>query len=77
MTIKSFNVEDETYTKFSNYCKGNGISMSRQIDFFMKSVVEEDPKVKNEYLEKINKIRNEKSIEIGGLDNFKKRYGIR
>ena len=36
MTIKSFNVEDETYTKFSNYCKGNGISMSRQIDFFMK-----------------------------------------
>ena len=76
MVIKSFNVEDDTYQKFSEYCKGNGISMSKQVDFFMKSVIEEEPEAKKEYIEKLNNIRKQKSIRIGGLDNFKKRYGI-
>lgn len=76
MVIKSFNVEDETYQKFSEYCKGNGISMSKQIDFFMKFVLEEEPEVKKEYIDKLNNIRKQKSIHIGGLESFKKRYGI-
>ena len=76
MVIKSFNVEDETYRKFSEYCKESGISMSKQIDFFMKSVVEEEPEDKKQYIEKLNRIRKEKSIHIGGLETFKKRYGI-
>ncbi|MBU1201160.1 MAG: hypothetical protein KJ583_01630 [Nanoarchaeota archaeon] len=76
MSIKSFNVEEETYKKFSEYCKGSGLSMSKQIDFFMKSVVEEEPEARKEYLDKLNKIRKEKSIHIGGLDAFKKRYGL-
>ena len=46
MVLKTFNVEEETYNKFSSFCKGNGISMSRQIDFFMRSVVEEEPEAK-------------------------------
>lgn len=76
MVIKSFNVEDDTYQKFSEYCRGNGISMSKQVDFFMKSVVEEEPEAKKEYIDKLNNIRKQKSIHIGGLDSFKKRYGI-
>jgi len=76
MSIKSFNVEDNTYKRFSEYCKESGLSMSKQIDFFMKSVVEEEPKVRKEYLDKINRIRQEKSIHIGGLEAFKKRYGL-
>ena len=76
MVIKSFNVEDETYQKFSEYCKGSGISMSKQVDFFMKSVIEEEPEAKKEYIDKLNNIRKQKSMHIGGLDNFKKRYGI-
>ena len=76
MNIKSFNVEDETYKKFSDFCKSSGISMSKQIDFFMKSVVEEEPKVKGEYIDKIKRIRKQKSIHIVGIEDFKKRCGI-
>tara|TARA_Y100000310_G_scaffold294607_1_gene325222 strand:+ start:165 stop:398 length:234 start_codon:yes stop_codon:yes gene_type:complete len=77
MVLKTFNVEDKTYRKFSEFCKGNGISMSKQIDFFMKSVVEEEPKAKQEFIEKLNRIRKQKSIHIGNLENFKKKYNIK
>ncbi len=74
MVLKTFNVEEKTHKKFSKLCKENGISMSKQIDFFMKSIVEE-PEVRAEYIEKINRIRQEKSLPIGGITDFKKRYG--
>ncbi|MBS3098414.1 hypothetical protein J4209_06490 [Candidatus Woesearchaeota archaeon] len=76
MVLKTFNVEEDVYKKFSSFCKGNGISMSKQIDFFMKSIVEEEPEAKKEYLKKLDRIRNQKTIHIGSLENFKKRYGI-
>ena len=74
MVLKTFNVEEEAYRKFSEFCKSNGISMSKQIDFFMKSVIEEDPEAKEEYLEKLNRIRKQKTIHVGSLENFRKRY---
>ncbi len=74
MSIKSFSINDETYKKFSEYCKSNGISMSKQIEFFMKSIIEEDPAVKKKYLEKLNRIRKGKFIKI---DDFEKRYGLK
>ena len=77
MVLKTFNVEESVYKKFSDFCKGNGISMSKQIDFFMRSVVEEEAEVKKEYLEKLNRIRKQKTIHIGNLENFKKRYRIK
>ncbi len=40
MTIKTFNVDEETYAKFSSYCKDMGLSMSKQIDMFMKAQIE-------------------------------------
>lgn len=76
MVLKTFNVQEEVYNKFSNFCKGNGISMSKQIDFFMRSVIEEEPEAKQEYLKKLERIRKQKTIHIGSLENFKKRYGI-
>ena len=76
MVLKTFNVEEAVYKKFSEFCKGNGISMSKQIDFFMKSVVEEEPEAKKEYLKKLDRIREQRTIHIGSLENFKKRYGI-
>lgn len=75
MVIKTFNVSEDTYNKFSNFCKENGISMSKQIDFFMKSIVEKEPKVKKEYLDKLEKIRKGTFLKIGSLEDFKKRYG--
>jgi|TARA_Y100000310_G_scaffold12782_1_gene13173 antitoxin component of RelBE/YafQ-DinJ toxin-antitoxin module len=77
MVLKTFNVEEDVYKEFSSFCKGNGISMSKQIDFFMKSIVEEEPEAKKEYLEKLNRLRKQKTIHIGSLENFRKRYGMK
>lgn len=76
MAIKSFNVGKEVYNKFSTFCKSNGISMSKQVEFFMESIVEEDPEVKKEYLEKLERIRKQKTIAVGSFDDLKKRYGL-
>jgi antitoxin component of RelBE/YafQ-DinJ toxin-antitoxin module len=76
MAIKTFNVDEQIYKQFSGFCKNNGISMSKQVEFFMRSVIEEEPKVRQEYLDKLDNIRQEKSIAIGGIDTFKKKYKL-
>ena len=76
MVLKTFNVEEETYDKFSKFCKEHGISMSRQMQMFMASMIEEEPKAKKEYLEKLERIRKHRTIRVGSLENFRKRYGI-
>jgi antitoxin component of RelBE/YafQ-DinJ toxin-antitoxin module len=73
MTIKTFNVDEEVYEKFLQFCKENGISMSKQIEIFMKSRVEEKEEVREEYLQKLEEIRRGKFIRI---DDFSKRYGL-
>ncbi len=73
MTLKTFNLDDQTYRKFSEYCKENGLSMSKQVDIFIKTQLEEDPKVRGEYLKKLERIRKGKFIRV---DNFSKRYGL-
>ncbi len=73
MAMKTFNVGEEVYSKFSKFCKENGINMSRQIEMFMESMVEQEPEAKREYLEKLDKIRNGKFIKI---NNFAERYGL-
>ena len=76
MAIKSFNVEEETYKKFSSFCKERGMSMSKQIEFFMKSTIEEG-KIKEEYLKKLALLRAEEPIHVGSLASFKKKYGLK
>ncbi len=73
MALKTFNIEEGVYRKFSDICKGNGMSMSKQVEFFMKSVVEEEPEVKKEYLQKLERIRKGKFIRV---HNFAGRYGV-
>lgn len=72
MVIKSFNIEASTYSKFSKYCKGLGISMSKQIDIFMKSQIEEEPELREEYLAKLMQIRKGNFTEVKGslLDRY-------
>jgi len=74
MSIKSFNVDENIYGKFSTYCKENGISMSKQVETFMKSMIEEDPTAKQEYLDKLEKIRKGKFVKV---NNFAERYGLK
>jgi hypothetical protein len=71
MAIKTFNIEEDVYKQFSGYCKGNGISMSKQVELFMRSMIEDDPKVKKEFLERLEKIRKGKFIKV---NSFAERY---
>ena len=73
MALKTFNVQEEVYKKFSNFCKGHGVSMSKQVEMFMESMVEEEPEAKQEYLEKLNRIRQGKFIRVKSIAD---RYGL-
>jgi len=73
MVLKTFNLDEESYRKFSKFCKENGISMSKQIEMFMKSRIDKDEKVREEYLQKLEEIRRGKFIKV---DDFAKKYGL-
>ena len=74
MVLKTFNIEDETYWKFSKFCKENGLSMSKQIDIFIKSQIEKSPKVREDYLKKLEAIRMGRFINVGTFEDFEKRF---
>jgi hypothetical protein len=40
MALKTFNVDDAVYKTYSKHCKKNGISMSRQIENFLRKEIE-------------------------------------
>jgi hypothetical protein len=40
MALKTFNLDEETYKKFSNHCKTHGISMSKKVENFIKQELE-------------------------------------
>jgi len=50
MALKTFNIDHETYKKFSDHCKNNGISMSKRVENFIKQELEKisSPKVQEE-----------------------------
>jgi hypothetical protein len=73
MALKTFNVEEAVYKRFSDFCSGHGVSMSKQVELFMESMVEEEPEAKKEYLEKLERIRKGKFVRV---DNFARRYGL-
>ncbi len=55
MALKTFNVDKATYKKFSEFCKEQGISMSKQIELFMRFFIE--PQKSKEYLERIERMK--------------------
>lgn len=73
MVLKTFNVQEEVYSKFSSFCKQYGISMSKQVEMFMESMVEHDPEAKKKYLEKLDRIRKGRFVNVG---SFAERYGL-
>ena len=73
MAIKTFNVDEGIYSKFSQFCKEHGISMSRQVQLFMESQIEEEPEAKKEYLEKLERIRKGRFVRV---KSFAQRYGL-
>ncbi|MBI2143108.1 hypothetical protein HYU20_02085 [Candidatus Woesearchaeota archaeon] len=73
MVLKTFNVGEDVYAKFSRFCKEHGISMSRQVETFMRSMLEEEPEAKKEYLEKLERVRKGRFIKVASLAE---RYGL-
>ena len=74
MALKTFNLDEETYRKFSEFCKENGLSMSKQINIFIQAQLEEEPQIREGYLKKLDTIRKGKFINIGTFEDFEKRY---
>ena len=73
MVLKTFNLEEEVYNKFSKFCKENGISMSKQINFFIESQISEKPQAKDKYLKKLKRIEKEKGIPFKNIFELRKR----
>ena len=73
MALKTFNVQESVYKRFSDFCKGHGVSMSKQVEMFMESMVEDEPEAKKEYLEKLERIRTGKFVRIKSVAD---RYGL-
>jgi len=72
MVLKTFNLEEDVYKKFSDFCKANGISMSKQINIFINAQVAEEPKVREEYLRKLDLIRKGRFIKYSSVDELRK-----
>lgn len=64
MVLKTFNLDEQTYKKFSQFCKEHGFSMSKQVNFFINAQMAEEPKIRAEYLKKLEKIRKGKFIKV-------------
>lgn len=75
MVLKTFNIDEETYRKFSEFCREHGLSMSKQVDLFIRAQLEEEPGVRKSYLKKLDRIRkNGKFVRVGSIEDFKKKY---
>lgn len=72
MVGKTFSVQEVVYDKFSRFCKSHGINMSKQIELFMKAFIENSPQTKQEYLDKLDRIRKGKFVKVNSLT---KKYG--
>ncbi len=73
MVIKAFNVNENVYGRFLQFCKDNRIGMSSQIEMFMRPRIEDKEEIKEEYLQKLEEIRRGKFIKV---DDFAKRYSL-
>ena len=74
MVLKTFNLDEVVHKKFSKFCKENGISMSKQIELFIRSQIEDEPEIRPEYVRKLRKIEKEgKFIRFKSVDELRKR----
>jgi hypothetical protein len=71
MALKTFNLDEQVYAKYMKLCKEHGISMSRQVETFMRSQTEEEPKIRKEYLQRLDIIRKGRFLKV---DNFAQKY---
>jgi len=71
MVLKTFNVSEEVYGKFSRFCREHGISMSKQVEIFMEFQMGEK-EIKSSYLKKLDKIRKGKYYKFNTVAELRK-----
>ncbi len=74
MVVKSFNVSEDIYRQFSAFCRQRGLSMSKQVQFFMESVLDREPKANKKFLKRLDRIEAGKFIAV---EDFGARYGLK
>lgn len=62
MALKTFNINPAVYKKFSEYCKKEGISMSKKIENFIANELKNV--LQKEHSEKVKEIPIEEKKEI-------------
>lgn len=72
MALKTFNINEEVYKKFSKVCKEHGISMSKQVEIFIESQISEEKEVKPEYLKKLEQIKKGKFHKYNTVAELRK-----
>ncbi len=72
MVLKTFNINEEIYDKFSRFCKEHGISMSKQVEIFIESQVGDKEEIKLGYLKKLEKIRKGKYHKFNTVAELRK-----
>jgi len=73
------NIEDRTNKILSVIKAKYGLKdESEAINFIVAEYEEEmlEPELKPEYIEKLKKIEKQKTIDLGTIENFRKRYGL-
>jgi antitoxin component of RelBE/YafQ-DinJ toxin-antitoxin module len=73
MVLKTFNIDATTHAQFAAFCRAHGMSMSKQIQMFMQSVISDEPNVKEAYQKKLERIKKGKFFRV---ENFAARYGL-
>ncbi len=69
MVLKTFNLNEEIYKKFSEYCKKQGISMSKKVENFIRAELER-LKIGINIIEKAEKVEKiETGKKVGELKN--------
>ena len=63
MALKTFNIDTKVYGIYSKHCKQNGISMSHQVENFLKKELD---KIKLG-AEKIEKVSEKQAVEMQKL----------
>ncbi|MFH1210124.1 MAG: hypothetical protein V1663_05035 [archaeon] len=72
MVLKTFNINEEIYDKFSKFCKEHGISMSKQVEIFIESQIGDEEEIRPEYLKRLEKIRKGKYHKFNTVAELRK-----
>jgi len=72
MALKTFNIDSDVYKTFSNYCKKEGLSMSRKIENFIREEMGKlGAKAKEEKAGKIERnLKKECDVEVHPLSKY-------